>query len=147
MMVDREQIVAEAREWVGTPYMHQARVKGVAVDCVGLLIGVARRLGLVAPDFDVTGYTRRPDGWTLIEECERHMTRIERDFMHVGDGVIVRFDAEPQHFGFVAPYRHGGWSIIHAASKYGRVVETRMLFGSAPLAMKFVAAYRLPGVL
>jgi cell wall-associated NlpC family hydrolase len=146
MVATREQIVSEAREWIGTPYRHQARAKGVAVDCVGLLIGVARRLGLVAPDFDVTGYTRRPDGWTLIEECERHMTRLERDFMRYGDGVIVRFDAEPQHFGFVAPYRHGGWSIIHATAKYGCVVETRLLFGRAPLAMKFVAAYRLPGI-
>jgi len=145
--VTREQIVAEAREWVGTPYRHQARIKGLGVDCVGLLIGVARKLGLVAPAFDVQGYTRRPDGWTLIEECERHMTRVDREAMGEGDGVIVRFDAEPQHFGFIAPYRHGGWSMIHATGKYGCVVETRLLLGAQPLAMKFVAAYRLPGIL
>jgi cell wall-associated NlpC family hydrolase len=143
----KEHVVAEARSWVGTPFKHQGRAKGVGVDCVGLLIGVARRLGIVAPAFDVTGYTRRPDGWTLIEECERHMGRVDQAELASGDGVIVRFDAEPQHFGFVAPYRHGGWSIIHATAKYGCVVETRLLFGVAPMAMKFVAAYRLPGVL
>jgi hypothetical protein len=74
------------------------------------------------------------------------MTRIARIAMQPGDAVVVAYDGDPQHFGFVAPYRHGGLAIIHAASKYGRVIETRLLFGAAPLAMKFVAAYRLPGV-
>ena len=36
-------IVTEARTWVRTPYHHQARLKGVGVDCAGLVIGVARR--------------------------------------------------------------------------------------------------------
>lgn len=145
-MITPEQVVAEARTWIGTPYQHQARVKGVGVDCAGLLIGVARALGLVSPDFDVNGYARLPDGWSLIESSERHMQRVERADMRGGDAVAVRFDSGPQHFGLLAPYRHGGMSIIHAASKHARVIETRLLFGSGPRAMKLVGAYRLPGV-
>ena len=146
MTITRELIVAEARSWIGTPYRHQARAKGVAVDCVGVGIGCARALGLVAPDFDVTGYTRQPDGRTLIAECDRYMTRIDTAEMGHGDAVAVRFDSGPQHFGILVPYRHGGLAMVHAASKYSKVIETRLLFGASPLSMKLVAAYRFPGI-
>lgn len=146
MMATRELVVAEARRWIGTPYLHQARAKGVAVDCVGLGIGCARALGLVPPDFDVTGYTKHPDGRILIDKCDHYMTRIDAASMQHGDAVVVRFDSGPQHFGILVPYRHGGFAMVHAASRYRKVIETRLLFGTSPLAMKLVAAYRFPGV-
>jgi len=145
-MIDREQIADAARGWVGTPFQHQQRERGVAVDCAGLVIGVARELGLVEPSFDVNGYSRLPDGQTLLEHCRRWMREVARDAMSVGDVLVVRFDREPQHFGFLVDYRHGGLAIVHAATKYGRVVETRLLFGTSPRSMKFVAAFALPGV-
>ena len=37
-------IVAEARGWIGTPYLHQATAKGAGTDCLGLLRGVWRAL-------------------------------------------------------------------------------------------------------
>ena len=39
---DPAAIVAEARAWIGTPYRHQASLKGVGCDCLGLLRGVWR---------------------------------------------------------------------------------------------------------
>lgn len=36
----RADVVAEARTWKGTPYQHKGRVKGVGVDCGGLLYQV-----------------------------------------------------------------------------------------------------------
>ncbi|MGB7334361.1 MAG: NlpC/P60 family protein [Salaquimonas sp.] len=39
-----EIILAECREWIGTPYRHQASKKQVGCDCLGLLRGVWRRL-------------------------------------------------------------------------------------------------------
>ena len=36
----KKQIIQTARQWLDTPYHHQARVKGVGVDCIGLVIGV-----------------------------------------------------------------------------------------------------------
>jgi hypothetical protein len=74
------------------------------------------------------------------------MLRTARLAMQPGDAVVIAYDGDPQHFGLLAPYRHGGHAIIHAASRYGCVIETRLLFGSTPLTPKFVAAYRLPGV-
>ena len=39
-----EDIVACARTWLGTPYIHQASLKGVGCDCLGLLRGIWREL-------------------------------------------------------------------------------------------------------
>jgi len=43
--MSREQdVVAAAREWLGTPYRHQASVLGAGCDCLGLVRGVWRTL-------------------------------------------------------------------------------------------------------
>ncbi len=34
-MTTREDIVRAARGWIGTPYRHQASLKGVGTDCLG----------------------------------------------------------------------------------------------------------------
>ena len=35
-----EQAVEIARTWIGTPYHHQGSMKGIGVDCVGLIRGI-----------------------------------------------------------------------------------------------------------
>ena len=40
--VSRAEIVAEARSWIGTPYRHQASLRGAGADCLGLIRGVYR---------------------------------------------------------------------------------------------------------
>lgn len=39
-----QKIVKEVREWIGTPYVHQASLKGTGTDCLGLIRGVWRAL-------------------------------------------------------------------------------------------------------
>jgi NlpC/P60 family putative phage cell wall peptidase len=46
----RSAIVAEARAWIGTPYRHQASLKGVGCDCLGLVRGVWRALNGAEPE-------------------------------------------------------------------------------------------------
>lgn len=146
MTTTRLDVVQEARNWLGTPYHHQARLKGVGVDCVGLVIGICREIGLMASDFDVPVYARQPDGLTLLREANMHLAYLPdgQASMQPGDVVVVRFAGHPQHVGLIADYVHGGLSIIHAASNAGRVIETRLMFG--PRTMQFVAAFALPGV-
>lgn len=43
-MTASDRILAEARSWIGTPYQHQASVKGAGADCLGLLRGIWRAL-------------------------------------------------------------------------------------------------------
>lgn len=137
------EIVTMARRWLGTPFHHQARLQGVGVDCVGLVIGVARELGVVPSSWDVTGYGRVPDGKQLVHHLQEHLIPVGRDDYSLGDVVLVAFDSGPQHVGIVGDYVHGGHSIIHASGSHGRVLETRLLFTKA---MRFVAAYRFPEV-
>lgn len=140
-------IANEARTWVGTKFVHQARLKGVGVDCGGVLIGVARALRRVAPDFDIKGYPRTPDGKSLLEHCDRWMTRISKSEMTVGDVIVIRWAHDPQHIGIVGDYLHGGLSMIHAFSDpdgNGSVIEHHL---DASYLKRFVAAYRLPGVI
>lgn len=142
-LTPRAAVVQAARAWLGTPYHHQARLKSTGCDCIGLVIGVSRELGLVPACFDICGYSRMPDGKNLMAQAAEHMTHINWEDARPGDVVVVSFDAEPQHFGILGDYRHGGLSIIHAASNTGRVIETRLMFSAA---MQFVAAFELPGV-
>lgn len=37
-------VLAETRDWIGTPYRHQASLKRAGTDCLGLLRGVWRAL-------------------------------------------------------------------------------------------------------
>jgi NlpC/P60 family putative phage cell wall peptidase len=43
-MSTRERVIAEARRWIGTPYRHQASLRSVGCDCLGLVRGVWRAL-------------------------------------------------------------------------------------------------------
>ncbi len=144
----RRQIVAEALSWSGTRYHHQARNKGVGVDCVGLPIGIARALSLVAPDFDITGYPRTPDGVTLIALCDEYMAgRVELVDMQVGDVLVQKFTADgpPQHMGIVVPHRNG-LALLHSFGMVdgkGKVIKQRL---DSTAIDRTVAIYRLPGV-
>jgi len=141
-MTTRAEVVAEARTWIGTPWVHQHRVKGIGIDCVGLIICVARDLGLSPQGTDWTGYGKHPDG-SMLPLCDQHMIRISKDAMQPGDVLVMAIERDPQHMGIVGDYRHGGLSLIHAASKTGRVIETRLMFARNQL---FRGAYALPGV-
>ena len=39
-MISRQDIIASARDWLGTPFHHQASEKHTGCDCLGLLRGV-----------------------------------------------------------------------------------------------------------
>ncbi len=56
MIRKADQAVAEARAWLGTPYVHQASCRGAGTDCLGLLRGVWRALYGAEPEV-VPAYT------------------------------------------------------------------------------------------
>lgn len=144
-MIARALITATARSWLGTKYVHQQRMKGVAVDCAGLVIGVARELEIVAPDFDVTGYLRVPDGQSLLGYCDQFMARIALSEALPGDVVVVCFprsrSRHAAHMGIFGDYPHGGLSFIHANGE--KVVEHRF---DDDTRSRTLQVYRMPGV-
>lgn len=42
--IKANEVVAYARDWIGTPYRHQASCKGAGTDCLGLIRGLYREL-------------------------------------------------------------------------------------------------------
>jgi cell wall-associated NlpC family hydrolase len=141
--VKASEIVALARETLGTPYRHQGRVNGLALDCGGVPVHVAKRLGI-----DLSGYTRYgrlPVASEVRAEMDRHFLRVAKADMQIGDIVWMRFFGEPQHLGMLGGYFLGGFSLIHAhnGAGPGHVVEHRL---DEQWAARIVAVWRFPGV-
>jgi NlpC/P60 family putative phage cell wall peptidase len=65
--MERELVVQEAKSWLGTPYHHHGRIKGVGVDCAQFLACVYEAVGLVEP-VDTGFY---PIDWHLHHSEER----------------------------------------------------------------------------
>lgn len=94
----RLQICAEARSWLGTPYHHMARIKGVGVDCLQILIAVYSAVDLMK-SFD-TGYY--PNDWMLHRDEERYLDGVLEhahpvDVPEVGDVALYRFGRTYSH--------------------------------------------------
>jgi NlpC/P60 family putative phage cell wall peptidase len=127
MSTMRERIVAEARAWIGTPYAHQASLRGAGADCLGLVRGVWRAVVGDEPE-RAPAYT--PD-WaealgeeTLLAAARRHLREVAIGEARAGDVLLFRM-------GLGAPAKHaaivsGADRIIHAY--WGRAVcETRLV--------------------
>ncbi|WP_080420477.1 C40 family peptidase [Burkholderia ubonensis] len=115
-MVTRQEIVDEARSWLGTRWCHQGRLKGVAVDCAGLVVCVARACGLEVRD--VEGYSRRPDG-SLLDIVRDQTLAVMPGHEDAGDVVIFQWNNDPYHLALLT----GKNSIIHAYAVNRSVVE------------------------
>lgn len=143
----RAHIVACARSLLGTPFQHQGRAPGVGLDCAGLLVCIARELGL--SDYDQSGYGRQPANGLLEAALDASLTRRPLDAMQPGMVALIRFHEEPQHVGVLADYVWGDLSLIHAYSavragrERGRVTEHRL---DAAWRARIVAVYDFPGI-
>jgi NlpC/P60 family putative phage cell wall peptidase len=143
-MVTRETIVAAARSWLGTPYHHQASLKGVGSDCLGLIRGVWRELHGPEPEA-MPAYTRdwgdATGSETLIAAAGRHLVRLDDAHRAVAGDVLVfrmRDEGVAKHAGILtAPSR-----LVHAQEGLG-VVEIE--FGRW-WRRRAVAAFSFPGV-
>src|SRR5688500_4795322 len=118
-MPSKLDIVAEAKTWMGTPFKHQGRVKGLGVDCVGLIIGVAHTFQLTK--FDYTNYSYTPDGFLMRQLLDQHLQSIAIQEAKAGDIMLMRFDVAPQHLAILSDY-----GMIHAYAQVRRCVEHRL---------------------
>lgn len=142
-MISRHAILAEAREWIGTPYQHQASVKGAGCDCLGLIRGVWRALYGGEPEA-APAYTpdwaERAGEETLLAAAQRHLQELPIARASPGDVLLFRMDAQ-------SPAKHAAIldeeeRLIHAY--WGRaVVRSRF----APWwRSRCAAAFVFPGV-
>lgn len=121
------EVIVEARSWIGTPYVHQASVKGAGCDCLGLLRGVWREVFGAEPEA-VPRYTAdwsEPQGEELLLAAAlRHLRSVQGDVIGAGEVLLFRMreGAVAKHVGLVSrgspePY------FIHAYMGHG-VIES-----------------------
>ncbi len=86
-------VVVAARAWIGTPYHHQASVRGVGADCLGLVRGVFREVMGREPEV-APAYSRdwgETDGIeTLLDAAGRHLLAVPLTEIAPGDVVVFR---------------------------------------------------------
>lgn len=129
-----QQIVAQARTWIGTKYHHQGRLKKSlrgrgGVDCIGLIVGVIEELGLqdgegnLLSDHDEFNYSMYPEKGRLVSNMAKHLRQVPIEQMREGDVLLFKFYNDPQHVGLLTRYPSGGVGVIHCTSSSGWVVE------------------------
>lgn len=142
-MISRQAILAEARDWIGTPYQHQASAKGAGCDCLGLVRGVWRAIYGGEPEA-TPAYTphwaEHNGAETLLAAARRHLVATEFADAQPGDVLLFRMDAR-------SPVKHAailddGERIIHAY--WGRAVVCSRF---APWwRARCAGAFQFPGV-
>lgn len=136
-------IVRLARDWLGTPYLHQASVRGAGCDCLGLIRGVWRALYGCEPE-QIAPYTADWSEPSRQEElwagAERHLVKAAHPdrpgqvlLFRMRDGSVAK------HLGIQAETGLSA-SFIHAYTGHG-VVESPL---SLPWQRRIVARFDFP---
>ncbi len=94
-------IIAEAHSWLGTPFKHQARVKGKGCDCLGFLMGMGLKTknGEALKKFDQSNYPKLLTSNILLETLDSLLIISER--IDPGDIILIRINNWPQHLALV----------------------------------------------
>ncbi|PZN93665.1 MAG: peptidase P60 [Hyphomicrobiales bacterium] len=92
--ISRTDIVEAARLWLGTPYHHQASLRDVGCDCLGLVRGVWRDLYGAEPETPPPysqSWAESLGAETLAAAALRHLQPVERGTELPGDVLLFRW--------------------------------------------------------
>ncbi|WP_054304647.1 NlpC/P60 family protein [Gemmobacter sp. LW-1] len=139
-----EEIVAEARLWIGTPYLHQCATRGAGTDCLGLIRGVWRVL--VGPEpTEVPPYTQdwaEPSGEEALLAAGAQFL-IPRPLTELASGDVILFrmreGSVAKHLGILTEVGRRE-SFVHAYTAHG-VIESPL---SAPWKRRIAARFAFP---
>jgi NlpC/P60 family putative phage cell wall peptidase len=142
-MLTPELIIAEARSWIGTPYRHQASLKGVGCDCLGLVRGVWRAFYGAEPE-PVPPYApdwaEAAEGEPLVAAARRHLIEVPAAAFAPADVLLFRWRAN-------LPAKHAA-----IATAFDRMVHAHDGAAVAEVAIapwwwrRLAFAFRFPGV-
>jgi NlpC/P60 family putative phage cell wall peptidase len=143
-MQRRNLAIAEARRWIGTPYVHQAAVRGAGTDCLGLLRGIWCALYGAEPE-TIPAYTQdwAEPGNTeeLWQAARRWLVEVPRRELALGDVLLFRMrtGSVAKHLGIVSAVGQEA-CFIHAYTGHG-VTESPL---SAPWLRRVAAKFEFP---
>jgi NlpC/P60 family putative phage cell wall peptidase len=108
-------LVSEARSWIGTRYQHQASLKGVGCDCLGLVRGVWRNcIGdePEAPPPYAPDWAEARAEESLAQAALRHLVPVALD--ECGAGHVLLFRWRDGYVAKHAAIASGEGTMIHA---------------------------------
>ena len=122
----RVDIVKEAKSWLGTKLQHQACLKNVACDCVGLIKGIYQELtGIkveITTNYPAAWYLFKKEEW-LYKEAKEHLIEIDIQQIRPGDILVFGFYKHPaSHVGILTEQS----TFIHSYQDIGQVIETSL---------------------
>lgn len=145
-----DQVVQLARGWIGTPYHHQAAVRGVGCDCLGMVRGLWRELYGSDPEAPPPYSQTWGDHGTVETMLLAAERNLERVAVAPPRGLLAYPDPAPGAVLFFRPRRSsiakhcailaGAGIMVHAYSGVG-VRETSIGIWRTRLA----AVFRFPG--
>src|SRR6516162_6598439 len=134
----RQAIIDEAKTWIGTRFHHMQAVKGAGVDCLGLIYGVYRAVGLIgdiAIPFYRPDYMHHRDDESYLEGLLQYGHPVAHP--EAGDVALLRYGRVYAHGAIVVEWPR----LIHAFAERGEVCwgdgEQGRLLGRS---VKFVSA-------
>jgi NlpC/P60 family putative phage cell wall peptidase len=138
-----ERVVAAARGWIGTPYRHQASLKGVGCDCLGLVRGVWRETYGSEPELPPA---YQPDwaergGEDRLREAARRYFGAELSAAQMRPGDLLLFCWRPDF-----PAKHAG--ILSTEDRFIHAYEQAAVIESALVPSwrrRIAGVFRFPG--
>jgi cell wall-associated NlpC family hydrolase len=114
--------------YLGVPFQHMGRSEK-GLDCVGLLVLVARELGIEVQDSPHYGRepARNNNSFQLADYLRLHLgDPVERE-PRINDVLLMKLRPRfaPAHVGIVAPHPYG-LALIHSYGQIGKVVLQRI---------------------
>ena len=120
--MNNNEIINEARSWIGTKWIHGQALKGVGTDCVHFLIAIAKTFNWIPQNYKPPVYNQdwalHNEESILLKELEKFCYKIESPFQ-VGDVLTFIFGKCVSHAGIYI----GDNKMVHAYIRRG-VVES-----------------------
>ncbi|MBI2718146.1 MAG: C40 family peptidase [Rhizobiales bacterium] len=144
--IDRAAVVAEARSWIGTPYLHQASLKGAGCDCLGLVRGVWRGIFGEEPELPAPyspDWAEAHGRETLAEAAGRHMVPVALNAIEPGDVLLfaMKDHAPAKHCAIMS----APGQMIHAIEAHPVAEVT--LWSSERAGRRLRFAFAFPGLI
>jgi NlpC/P60 family putative phage cell wall peptidase len=147
--ITKADVVAKAREYLGTPFQHAGRVKGLSCDCIGLPLQVACELGLkdkLGVPFnksDSKNYSPQPLDGAVHEEAQRRLIEKPISEMCDGDMLTIKMPVVACHTAIVCTTL-GRAGIIHAYNGGPKRVVEQLL--DEKWRSRIAGVFSFPGV-
>ncbi len=122
-MTRREIFLAEALTWEGVPWRKVGTRREEGVNCVGLLIGIARECGFPQNFITVgeawSNFQRPPWKGAMLQKAKEYLEIIKVSEAVPGDLLLYRMGHEPQHITILTSAKP--LTILHSLKAAGEV--------------------------